>query len=106
MNSIKINCTEIIDWVSFHRYFKKTLGFPDFYGENMNAWIDCMSSLHEMSKIKIGKGSILTLQLENVGPFKKNYPEIYSTLIECSAFVNFRRINIGEEPILVLSFYD
>lgn len=109
MTCIKINCNEIIDWDSFHFYFKKLFGFPDFYGENMDAWIDCMTYIDEldkMSKVKIEKGSKLTLQLENVSPFKINHPEIYNSLIECSAFLNFRRIDMGEEPVLILSFYN
>jgi len=33
----------ITDWASFHDVFMHTLGFPDFYGRNMDAWIDCMT---------------------------------------------------------------
>ena len=106
MNIVKIQCEEIIDWNSFHAYFKKALGFPDYYGENMNAWIDCMSYIdQEELEIKIEAGSILTLQLENVGEFSVRCKEIYDALIECSAFVNYRRISTGTPPILALSYH-
>ena len=32
-------------------------------------------------------------------------PGIYDALIECSAFVNWRKIDIGNEPVLLLAFY-
>ena len=108
MNLVTIDCSKIHDWESFHHYFKKEFGFPDFYGRNMDAWIDCMTYLDEddeMSTIKIKNGAALTLQLQNIGSLKKRSPEIYEALLECSAFVNFRRINNGEEPILILSFF-
>ena len=108
MKIVKIDCNEISDWESFHEYFKRVFGFPDFYGANMNAWIDCLTYLDEddgMCEIKIRKGSVLTLQLENVDSFKIRCNEMYDALIECSAFVNYRRIDLGGEPILVLSYY-
>lgn len=33
----------IIDWPSFHAVFEEALGFPGYYGWNMDAWIDCMT---------------------------------------------------------------
>ncbi|HEV8284006.1 MAG TPA: barstar family protein [Chitinophagaceae bacterium] len=108
MKIINIDCNEISDWDSFHKYFKKLFGFPDFYGPNMNAWIDCLTYLDEedgMSKIKIEESTTLTLQLENAESFKKRCPEIFEALIECSAFVNYRRIEMGDDPVLLLSFH-
>ena len=108
MKIVKIDCNEINGWESFHEYFKKVFGFPDFYGANMNAWIDCLTYVDEsdgMSEIKIERGTVLTMQLENVDGFRKKYGEIYNALIECAAFVNYRRIDVGKEPVLLLSFY-
>lgn len=42
---LAIQLDEIKDWPTFHDVFQRTLGFPDFYGRNMDAWIDCMTSL-------------------------------------------------------------
>jgi RNAse (barnase) inhibitor barstar len=44
---IAIPADQITDWESFHSVFQAAFGFPDFYGRNMNAWIDCMSYLDE-----------------------------------------------------------
>ncbi len=36
---------QITDWDTFHDAFAATLGFPGFYGRNMDAWIDCVTSV-------------------------------------------------------------
>ena len=44
---VSIDCAIIHDCNSFHDEFARVFGFPSFYGRNMNAWIDCMTSLDE-----------------------------------------------------------
>jgi hypothetical protein len=107
MKIVIINCNEISDWDSFHSTFKKAFGFPDFYGENMNAWNDCMTHLDtDFSTIQVEEGTCLVLQLDSIISFRERCPEIYAALIESSAFVNWRRIEMGDSPILILSFYE
>lgn len=109
MKKIKINTDHICDWDSFHKEFKEALGFPDFYGNNMDAWIDCMTYLDDpdegLSKINVHSGEILVLELNNVESFKQKCSEQYDSLISCIAFVNYRRIEQNREPILTFSFY-
>lgn len=108
MQKIKIETDKINDWNSFHDEFKTKFGFPNFYGNNMNAWIDCMSYLDDpdsgMSKVIIHKNDILVLEIDNINSFKKRCPEQYEALIDCSAFVNHRLIENNENPFLLLSF--
>ena len=47
MPIVDIAVSQITDWQSSHDVFATTLGFPDFYGRNMNAWIDCLTYRHE-----------------------------------------------------------
>ena len=86
----------------------REMGFPGFYGRNMNAWIDRMTSLDEpddgMTSVHAPKGGMLTLHLDHVGELASRCPDIYEAIIDCSAFVNYRRIEVGEEPVLVLSY--
>lgn len=35
---VPIPTNQITDWPSFHEVFAEALGFPSFYGKNMNAW--------------------------------------------------------------------
>jgi hypothetical protein len=105
---VKLDTRQITDWDTFHEAFAAAFGFPDFYGRNMNAWIDCMTSLDDpeagMSSVHPPPGGIVTLQLEFVDEFARRLPEQYSAVVECAAFVNWRRIETGGPPVLALSF--
>lgn len=109
-NVVTINAAEISDWTTFHSVYSDKFGFPDFYGMNMDAWIDCMTSLDSpedgMTNVHAPKGGVITIQIDNYADLKQRCPEQWLALIECSAFVNFRRIEVGEAPVLALSFHN
>jgi hypothetical protein len=75
----------------------------------MDAWIDCMFSLDDaeagMSAITVEPGGVLTLQLNEVREFAKRCPEQYAALIECAAFVNWCRVEQGQNAVIALAFY-
>ena len=103
---ITIPVDQITGWDSFHTVFQATLGFPDFYGRNMNAWIDCMTSIDApgdgMTSVHAQMGGLVALWIDDAPEFQRRCPEQYEALIECTAFVNFRRIEVGEKPVLTL----
>ena len=107
---VKLDCDRITDWASFHDVCRETFGFPDFYGANMDAWIDCMTYVDDpddsMTKVHAPPGGVLVLELVNAKSFADRCPEEYAALIECSAFVNWRRIKMNEEPVLAISFHE
>ena len=109
MKIVKINTDDILDWNSFHEVFSSKFRFPSFYGKNMDAWIDCMSSLDSpedgMTTIHVKPGETLILELDNVTSLAKRNKEIYEAIVECSAFVNHRKIEVGEPPVLAWSFH-
>ena len=108
VTKVTVDCSQIHDWDSFHNTVHKAFGFPEFYGRNMDAWVDCMTSLDApddgMSDVHCLPGAVLTLAMNNVREFRRRCPEQYSAIIECSAFVNYRRIDVEEPAILALSF--
>jgi hypothetical protein len=103
---ITIAADKITDWASFHSVFEQTLGFSDFYGRNMNAWIDCMTYVDDpasgMSSVMIAEGDLLALRIDDAPEFQRRCPEQYRALIECAAFVNYRRMERGAAPVLAL----
>lgn len=108
MPIVQIRTEGIIDWKTFHDVFAEALGFPDFYGRNMAAWVDCLTYADEddgMRSVVVAEGDVLTLQLEDAGSFAARCPEQYAAVIKSSAFVNWRRIEVGQRPILALSFF-
>lgn len=70
----RIDGANIVDWDSFHEEFHRVFEFPDFYGRNMDAWIDCMTSLDEeaagMTGIHVKPGGVLTLEIVNARRLK------------------------------------
>jgi barstar (barnase inhibitor) len=110
MDAVKVSldCSKISDWNSFHDEFAVAFGFPDFYGKNMNAWIDCMTYLDDpdagMSTIHCERGSVVTLELLNVQAFKERFRELYEAVVEGAAFVNWRRLETGDSAVLAISF--
>ena len=107
--NIQIDGSTIKDRASFHDQFAEVLGFPGFYGPNMDAWNDCMTSLDApgdgLSSIHVAPGDVLVLCISGAADLKKRCPEIYDALVESTAFVNWRRIEKGEPAVLALSFY-
>lgn len=106
--NVLIDADRISDWGSFHDTFAETLGFPGFYGRNLDAWVDCMTYLDDpdagMTSTHVARGDVIVLCVSGAEAFKKRCPEIYDALVECSAFVNYRRIDKDEPAVLALSF--
>ena len=106
---MRIETARIRDWGSFHDVFAEAFGFPDSCGRNMDAWIDCLTYLDEpeagMSAVHVPQGGVVTLQLDAVDDFAARCPEQYCAVVECSAFVNWRRLELGAAPVLALSFF-
>ncbi|MBX3244157.1 MAG: barstar family protein [Acidobacteria bacterium] len=103
---ISLETDEIKDWDSFHEACKTTFGFPDFYGQNMNAWIDCLTYLDEedgMSRFYLKHDEMLNINVVESGSFKQRVPEIFDALIECAAFVNQRYIERGSSIRIALT---
>ena len=100
-----VDGAQLRDWDSFHSVFASKFGFPGFYGRNMDAWIDCMTSLDApedgMTSVHGSASDPVVLELANAHTVPK---EIFDTLVECAAFVNWRRLEKGHPAILMLSF--
>lgn len=109
VTKVSIDCDKIADWRSFHEEFARVLGFPDFYGKNMNAWIDCMTYVDDpdagMSAVHCERGSVLILELLNVESFRQRCRELYEAVVEGVGFVNWRRLEAGDPAVLTLSFW-
>jgi hypothetical protein len=102
---VEIPMSKITDWDTFHDTFAKELGFPGYYGRNMNAWIDCLTYEDDgMTAHPVAPGEVLTLQLADCREFRARCPHIYEALIDSAAFVNWRRIELGDPSILTLSY--
>jgi len=103
---IEIDFKKIVDWNSFHEIFKKIMGFPDFYGKNNNAWIDCMSYIDDkeagMSEITITPGRNLEIVILGTECGAKNCPKVFLGFMELVADVNQRFIESDTQTRLIV----
>ncbi|WP_407540700.1 barstar family protein [Deinococcus radiomollis] len=105
MAEVTLDTTRIHDWYSFHRVSAETSGFPDFYGQNMNAWIDCLTYIREgdgMSSFVLGDSEQLSINLPDFEVFTGRVPDISAELLLCISFINQRSLERGQKPALVL----
>jgi hypothetical protein len=105
MATVTLDTQQIRDWDTFHTVCQQNLGFPAFYGRNMNAWIDCLTYLDEgdgMSRFKLGPGEKLFLEIPHAEAFRKRATEVFEGLVDCTAFLNRRYVDAGKAPAVAL----
>ena len=96
----------ITDWGTFHDACAVEFGFPDFYGRNMNAWIDCLSYIDVgdgMSRFVLEPGEVLRVELSHSESLRQRVPDVLAELEGCTRIVNQRFIDAGGEPRLQLA---
>lgn len=108
MATVRLDGQAIRDWPSFHRECRIKFGFPDFYGNNMDAWVDCLSTLREgdgMAAFHLGADETLRIELLHSSALRHRAPHIFAALEECTAAVNERYQENGEKQALELHFF-
>lgn len=108
MKRIRLETTEIVDRSSFHEAFKELLGFPEWYGANMDAWIDCMSDLEDtkssITQFKLSPGETLIIEVVGTESFAKRIPDVFAAFVACTASVNQWYLSRTGEPVVTLAF--
>ena len=94
MKTYTINGARLTSWSTFHKEFKEILNFPDYYGANMDAWIDCMTDLTKEPTV---------LYIKNGKRLKVEHPELLTAILECAAFVNYRNLEVQQTPKLLIA---
>jgi RNAse (barnase) inhibitor barstar len=106
MATARLNGELITNWDSFHTQCAAVFGFPDFYGNNMNAWVDCLSYLRDddgMSKFVLQPDEMLTIEVTHSDKLREAAPEIVDELQFCVAMINERCEDYEEAATLKLS---
>jgi len=107
MVSVEIDLSAVNDWDAFHAEFARALGFPEFYGRNMNAWEDVMSDISKpdivgLTRLKVPRGEDLILVLKGAIDFRKRQPEMFAALFDSTANVNRMKVNMERPTRLLL----
>lgn len=66
MRAINLNGAKMTDRAATHAYLKRKLALPDYYGENLDALWDCLSTDFSGKTITIHKVETI---IDNLGPY-------------------------------------
>ncbi|MBS0307741.1 MAG: barstar family protein [Proteobacteria bacterium] len=105
MARVQLDGNTIADWPGFHTACKTAFGFPDFYGNNMNAWVDCLSYLRDdegMTRFKLAADEILDIEISHADTLRQRIPDLFDELAFCIEAINERYADYGEKPALKL----
>ena len=101
-----LNGKEITDEASFHAQCVPAFGFPAFYGNSMDAWVDCLSYLRDedgMSKFRLKANEVLEIVVQDAEIMKAQAPDLLEEVTFCVAGINERYEDYGEKPALKLT---
>ena len=105
MASAELNGSVIAGWDSFHDESKRAFGFPDFYANTMDAWVDCMSYLRDedgMTRFRLKPNEVLEIVVKDSAAMHEQAPDLLEELTFCVAGINERYEDYGEKPALAL----
>jgi len=99
--TIEIDCKGLTK-KDLHLVFKEKLGFPDFYGMNWDALIDCLSSLRDpetgMTEVSLEEDEVLLIYCNDLSKSKFD-SNVFVDVIE---FVNARGLAWFNKPFVTL----
>lgn len=105
MAHVRLDGAAITDWPAFHAASREAFGFPDFYGNNLDAWVDCMSYLRDddgMTRFKLAADEVLEIEVIHSEALRQSAPELLEELAFCIEGINERYADYGEKPAIKL----
>jgi len=106
MATVELNGATITDWDSFHAQCKQAFGFPEFYANTIDAWVDCLSYLRDddgMSRFRLQPDELLEIVLRDAPAMRAAAPDILEEISYCIAGINERYEDYGEAAALKLT---
>jgi hypothetical protein len=104
---IRIDARRLKDSAGLHAALNEAFGFPDEYGKNLDALVDCLTHLDDpktrMSRVQLFPGQVALLVLDHAGANGKQATLVRS-LLDVIAFVNWRRLEKGQPPVLTVAY--
>ena len=105
MASAELNGAAILGWDTFHSESRQAFGFPEFYANTIDAWVDCLSYLRDedgMTKFRLKPNEILEIVVKHSAEMRERVPDLLEELTFCVAGINERYEDYGEKPALAL----
>jgi ribonuclease inhibitor len=84
MKEIHLNGSRMTDKASTHGYLKRKLALPDYYGENLDALWDCLTTDFSGKKIIIHKPQTI---VDNLGSYGEAIIQLFREAEEENEFI-------------------
>lgn len=105
MASVELHGAAIGGWEDFHAECKRVFGFPEFYANTMDAWVDCLSYLRDadgMTQFRLKPNEVLDIVIKDAEVLRAKAPDLLEEVTFCVAGINERYDDYGEKPALKL----
>jgi hypothetical protein len=103
---IRIDARRLKDLAGLHAAMNEAFGFSPDYGKNLDALVDCLTHLDDpkaaMSRLQLLPGDVALLVLEHLDA--KQRPGVVASLLDVVAFVNWRRLEKSQPPLLAVAY--
>jgi Barstar (barnase inhibitor) len=105
---IRIDARRLTDPAGMHAALAEAFGFPEFYGKNLDALVDCLTHLDDlkagMSRAQVLPGEVAVLVLEHTSGLGKKAADQMKALVDAVAFVNWRRLQKSQPPVVTVAY--
>lgn len=58
VKTVILDCEKLLQKEQAHIYLAEILGFPDYYGKNLDALFDCLTEMGECNILLKGEGAV------------------------------------------------
>jgi hypothetical protein len=103
MATATLNGAAIASADDFHAQSRAAFGFPPFYANTIDAWVDCLSYLRDeenMTKFRLKPNEVLEIVIADAAQMPV---ELLEELTYCVGGINERYEDYGEKPALKLT---
>ena len=103
MARAELNGGSILGWDTFHSESRQAFGFPEYYANTIDAWVDCLSYLRDedgMTKFRLGANEVLEIVVKDAAAMRERVPDLLEEMTFCVAGINERYEDYGEKPAL------
>lgn len=90
MKEIRLNGAKMLDKAATHAYLKRKLALPDYYGENLDALWDCLSTDVSPKKITLDKPALI---IENLGDYGESLLTLFREIAAENGCIEVNIIN-------------
>lgn len=103
MATATLNGAAIASADDFHSQSREAFGFPQFYSNSIDAWVDCLSYLRDeenMTKFRLKDNEVLEIVITDSA---KMPADLLEEITYCVGGINERYEDYGERPALKLT---